>query len=193
MRPTKCLQATLLVALPPGLRRLLQAPAGRWWIPTLSPRSVCRRLDPYPAAPLQECPLYSCRASAFAQLGGARRTDYPRDVTSTRGLVTRLQPFAYVQAPTLARPPGHAYRWTVPEQLGRIHRAMNEESPTSSCGIATCPNRAIDMAGLPPARPRPCRPLHQAPKFLRQDSLPTQQVDTCRIRRWARGRREYSN
>ena len=33
-----------------GLCRLLSAPAGRWPFPTLSPQSVSRRLDPYPAA-----------------------------------------------------------------------------------------------------------------------------------------------
>ena len=77
MRPTKCLQPALLVARPFGPRRLLQAPAGRWWIPTLSPRSVCGRLDPYPAAPPQACPFQAWRASAFAQLAGARRAEHP--------------------------------------------------------------------------------------------------------------------
>ena len=33
-------------------------------------------------------------------------------------------------------------------------------SPTMSCGIATCLNRAIGTAGLSPAGWRPCRPLH---------------------------------
>lgn len=85
MRPTKCLQPTLQSAPPIGLRRLLQAPAGRWWLPTLSPRSVCGRLDPYPAAPPQACPFHAWRASAFAQLGRARRAEHPHDVISTRG------------------------------------------------------------------------------------------------------------
>ena len=74
--------------------------------------------------------------------------------------ISGLQSFSYVQAPTLARPPGHAHRWFAPGQLGRLHRAMNGKLPVPNCGIATCPNRAIDMAGLPPARSRPCRPLH---------------------------------
>src|SRR5262245_7589981 len=35
--------------------------------------------------------------------------------------------------------------------------------PSTNCGIATYPNRAIGMTGLSPARLRPCRPLHQTP------------------------------
>jgi hypothetical protein len=31
--------------------------------------------------------------------------------------------------------------------------------PNTNCGIATCPTRVIDTAGLAPARLRPCRPL----------------------------------
>ena len=48
-------------------------------------------------------------------------------------------------------------------QLGRLHHAKNVWLPSTNCGIATYPNRAIDMAGLSPARLRPCRPLHQTP------------------------------
>jgi hypothetical protein len=35
--------------------------------------------------------------------------------------------------------------------------------PSTNCGIATYPNRAMGMTGLSPARLRPCRPLHQTP------------------------------
>ncbi len=31
--------------------------------------------------------------------------------------------------------------------------------PNTNCGIATCPTRVTDTAGLSPARLRPCRPL----------------------------------
>jgi hypothetical protein len=46
--------------------------------------------------------------------------------------------------------------------------------PNMNCGIATCLNRAIDMAGLSPAGLQPCRPLprsgravfpHPVPRF----------------------------
>jgi hypothetical protein len=40
---------------------------------------------------------------------------------------------------------------------------MNVWLPYTNCGIATYLNRAIGMAGLSPARLRPCRPLPQTP------------------------------
>ncbi len=48
-------------------------------------------------------------------------------------------------------------------QPGRLHHAMNVWLPYTNCGIATYPNRAIDMAGLSPARLRPFRPLPKTP------------------------------
>src|SRR4029434_10586317 len=48
-------------------------------------------------------------------------------------------------------------------QPGRLHHATNVWLPSTNCGIAPYPNRAIAMAGLSPARLRPCRPLHQTP------------------------------
>jgi len=45
-------------------------------------------------------------------------------------------------------------------QPGRLHHAKDVWLPSTNCGIAPYPNRAIDMAGLSPARLRPCRPLH---------------------------------
>ena len=53
MRQTKSLPPSLASALTMGLCRLLPVPAGRWPFPTLSPQSLYRRLDPYPAAPLR--------------------------------------------------------------------------------------------------------------------------------------------
>ena len=74
---------------------------------------------------------------------------------------SRLQSFLYVQAPMLARPPDCTHRWEIllPGRPGRLHHAMDMRLPCMNCGIATCLNRAIDMAGLSPARLRPCRPL----------------------------------
>jgi len=40
---------------------------------------------------------------------------------------------------------------------------MDVRLPFTNCGIATYPNRAIGMAGLSPARLRPCRPLPKTP------------------------------
>ena len=56
-----------------GLCRLLPAPAAGWPFPTLSPRPVHRRLDPYPAA-LHRClPVSSRWTTASPQRVQARR------------------------------------------------------------------------------------------------------------------------
>jgi hypothetical protein len=49
MRRTKSLLPTRFCTSTAGLRRLSSVPAGRWPFPTLSPQSVSRRLDLYPA------------------------------------------------------------------------------------------------------------------------------------------------
>jgi hypothetical protein len=51
MRRTKPLLPTWFFTLTAGLRRLSSVPAGRWPFPTLSPQSVSRRPDLYPAGP----------------------------------------------------------------------------------------------------------------------------------------------
>ena len=53
MRQTKCLCTTQVSPLSPSLCRLLRAPADKWSFPTLSPPSLCRRLDPYPVTLLR--------------------------------------------------------------------------------------------------------------------------------------------
>ena len=50
MRQANILRSAPGVPRTTGLRRLLRAPAACWPFPTLSPQSVYRRLDPYPAA-----------------------------------------------------------------------------------------------------------------------------------------------
>ena len=145
-----------------GLCRLLRAPAGRWSFPTLSPQSLCGCLDPYPAV-LRRCsgPLPSRRTSASPQVQQVRRTRSPTTRLLRGTSISGLQSFLYVQAPTLARPPDRAHRGGSMSsgRLGRLHHAMDERLPCSNCGIATCLNRATDMAGLSPAGLWPCRPL----------------------------------
>ncbi len=53
-------------------------------------------------------------------------------------------------APTAEFPPGRP---------GRLHRAEPGWLPAPGSGIATCPSRAIGMAGLSPAEMQPCRLL----------------------------------
>ena len=94
-----------------GLCRLRQAPAGRWPFPTLSLQSLRRCLDPYPAVssrcirsflPGRQRP--HVRRHTFGTL------KYPCNATSTGLVISGLQSFRYVQAPTLARPPGCTHR-----------------------------------------------------------------------------------
>ena len=49
MRRTECLPSTPALTSTTGLCRLLRAPAGRRSVPALSPQSLHRSLDPYPA------------------------------------------------------------------------------------------------------------------------------------------------
>jgi len=65
----------------------------------------------------------------------------------------------------VVRPPGCTHRGDSKTSglPSRLHHAMNVWLPYTNCGIATYPNRAIGMAGLSPARLRPCRPLPKTP------------------------------
>src|SRR4029453_5165014 len=56
-------------------------------------------------------------------------------------------------------------------QPGRLHHAKNVWLPYTNCGIATYPNRAIDMAGLFPPACGACRPLQQTPVVSRTLAL----------------------
>ena len=107
-KPSSCLGVTLVHKV---LCRLLRAPAGRWPFPALSLQSLRRCLDPYPAASLQ-C---ICSLLPEGQRPHLRRQrfgtpGYPYNATSTGLLFSGLQSFLYVQAPTLARPPGCTHR-----------------------------------------------------------------------------------
>ena len=91
----------------------------------------------------------------------------PCNATSTGHAFSGLQSFRYVQAPMLARPPDCTHRCgsMTSGQPGRLRHAMNMWLPNMSCGIATCLNRAIGMAGLSPAGLQPCRLL---PRSVRE-------------------------
>ena len=91
-----------------NLCRLPSAPAGRWPFPTLSPQSVLRRLDPYPAASPWACSF--CSPTSFEDPSpkghrphrrGSRfgTLDDPGNATSTGRCLSRRQSFANVQAP----------------------------------------------------------------------------------------------
>jgi hypothetical protein len=90
-----------------NLRRLLPSPAGRGTFPTLSLQSLWRRLDPYPAV------SHGCiypflprghRPHVTGNTFGTR--EYPCLATSAGSRISRLQSFAKLQSPPLARPSG---------------------------------------------------------------------------------------
>ena len=78
----------------------LRAPAGSWPFPTLSPQSLRRCLDPYPAASLQcICSLLPEGQRARLKRQRFGTPNYPFNVTSTGNSFSGLQSFHYVQAP----------------------------------------------------------------------------------------------
>src|SRR5512135_7697 len=78
---------------------------------SLSPDSLWRRLDPYPAvSPGCTHPFlpWGRRPHVTGKAFGTR--DDPCNATSTGSPITGLQSFADVQSPPLARPPGRTHR-----------------------------------------------------------------------------------
>ena len=145
-----------------GLGRLPSAPAGRWPFPTLSLQSLRRCLDPYPeVSPWCTCSLLPRRQRPHPDSDGFGTPHCPGNATSTGTHISGLQSFANVQAPTLASPPGCTHRRSprAPGRPGRLHHASPGWLPAPGCGIATCPTRATDTAGLSPAGLQPCRLL----------------------------------
>ncbi len=137
MRQTKTLPPTSVVPNTTGLCRLSPVPAGSWPFPTLSLQSLRRCLDPYPAVSSWcICPLLPrrqrphlrrhrfgtpnnpCNATSTGKLISGLRFDMPFDRLTAMSNVEWLtalsavegQSFRYVQAPTLARPPGCTHR-----------------------------------------------------------------------------------
>ena len=172
-RPSSLLRAHAPHPMPPadlghspytaGLCRLLRAPAGRGCFPTLSLQSLPGCLDPYPAVLLRCSRPFlpeGLRPHVRSETFGA--PDASCTATSAGWVFSGLQSFHYVQAPRLARPPGCSHRCgpVATGRPGRLHHAMVMGLPSMNCGIATCLNRAIGMAGLSPAGLQPCRPLH---------------------------------
>ena len=95
----------------PGLCRLSPVPAGKRPFPTLSPQSLYRCLDPYSVvSPECTCPLLPREHWPHATGNAFGTQNYPCNATSTGSRISELQSFVYLQAPMLARPPGHTHR-----------------------------------------------------------------------------------
>ena len=143
-----------------GLCRLSLIPAGRWPFPTLSPQSLYRCLDPYPAASLR-CTypflLEGLRPHLRQQRFGT--PDNRRYATSTTKLFRGCSHSIMFKLPYLLDSQV-APTTGCPGRPSRLRHAELMRLPAMSCGIATCLNRAIGTAGLSPAGWRPCRLLH---------------------------------
>ena len=142
--------------------RLLPVPAGRWPFPTLSPQSVYRRLDPYPAAPLRCFSRFFPKGFGLASdvTSSARQNITSQcnfnDAALLGAAVIPLCSGSHTCSTPRLHPP---LRIHLAGRPGLLRHAMPIWLPNMSRGIATCLNRAIGTAGLPPAGLRPCRLL----------------------------------
>jgi hypothetical protein len=161
MRQTKTLPSPRFVGL---CERSLQVVASPCWelaLPDVISIVCVKALGPIPRRVLPvHLPVSSRKTSASPYLGEVRHAKPPLHCNFSQGKqLSRLQSFANVQAPSLARPPDCTYRRPRPGQLGLIHHAGPTMLPIAGSDITTCPNRVTGTAGLPPARLWPCRPL----------------------------------
>jgi len=88
------------------LRRNISCHIRRRPFPTLSLQSLRRCLDPYPAVfSWCSCSLLPRRQRPHLRHHKFGTPNYSCNATLTRGTISGLQSFLYVQAPTLDRPP----------------------------------------------------------------------------------------
>jgi len=143
--------------------RSLQVVASPCWtvpFPTLSLPSLRRCLDPYRAVSVGcSYPFLPQRQWPHVTGNTFGTRDYHCEATSIGRVLSGLQSFDNLQAPTLARPPDRSHRSLTTGWPGRLHHASPGWLPRPGCGIATCPKRALDRAGLSPAGWQPCRLL----------------------------------
>ena len=110
-RPFPSAPASRHCPWPGGLCRLSPVPAGRWPFPTLSLQSVRRPLGPIPRrVSWMPVPTPSPRTSASRHGKYVRHAKCYPALQLCRAPFSRLQSFDYLQAPTLARPPGCTHR-----------------------------------------------------------------------------------
>jgi hypothetical protein len=171
MRQTKSLPPPTDSALVSGPLQVAVSPCWEMALPDIvsALQSLRRCLDPYPAVSSWcPCSLLPRRQRPHPDSNEFGPPNYPCDATSTGKLFSRLQSFANVQAPTLASPQGctHRRRAASPGRPGRLHHASPGWLPAPGCGIATCPTRATDTAGLSPAGLQPCRLLLESATCL---------------------------
>jgi hypothetical protein len=103
-----------------------------------------------------------------------RRANHRRTATATAGTFRGCSHSVMFRLPYSLDPQvAPTAEATASGRPGLIHHASLGWLPAPRGGIATCPTRAIDTAGLPPAGLQPCRPL-RSPTFPRSpcDAMP---------------------
>jgi len=115
-----------------GLCRLLSAPAGRWPFPTLSPQSVSRRLDPYPAAFLATLSVWtrSQDTGLAPVLTSSARENLPAMQLQQGGAFRGCSHSLMFRLPYLLGPPIAPAAVPSTGQPGRLRHAMNMWLPT---------------------------------------------------------------
>ena len=186
MRQTMCLPPTSL--LYGGSLQVVASPCWQMALPDVISTVCVQALGPLPRrVPSVLTRFFPKDIGLALEPRGLAHRDDPCNATSTGALISGLQSFANVRAPVLARPSGCTHNCGSPpaERQGRIHHAGLMKLPVMSSGIATSPNRAIETAGLAPARLWPCRPLPRLPqsrilgktRLSRSFALPTGRMD----------------
>ena len=140
-----------LLGVGPSRRYLHNLCVGAW---TLTPRRLFGALTR----------LFPKNIGLTLDLRGSARSDTRQYTTLMAHAFRGCSQFVMFRLPHLLDPP------VVP--TARISsRAAGPFTPRNelgvtpkNCGIATCLNRAIGTAGLPPARLWPCRPLPRSPR-----------------------------
>ena len=161
MRQTKTLPP-FSVSLHDGSSQVAASPCWEMVLPTLFPAILVWVLGPLPRGALQvRLSVPSLETPVFAPRECARRTKPPRTAAATRYL-----DFGAVAIPFPFRPPHSLDLQAAPTAAhlragrpGRLHHASPGWLPAPGCGIASCPTRTIDTAGLPPAGLQLCRLL----------------------------------
>jgi hypothetical protein len=152
MRQTIALPPPLVSPLVGGSSQVVATSAGRWPFPTLSRESVLGCLGPYRGGPLGALARYFPSDIGLPPRVRGRRPAKPRSATSERLRVSRLQPFADVQASTFARHPGRSYRGdtSITGQPWRLSSEQNTRCYLRVHRMCLPSERAIDGRGLTP-------------------------------------------
>jgi len=168
--PSSLIQAHAPDQIPPtdfgstssgGSLQVVASPCWEMALPDVISAILTKVLGPLPRGVPPVHMLVSSRpTTASRKDSDVRHTNRPCNATSTGPTFRGCSQFVMFRLPRLLDPPvaptaGH----DASGRPGRLHHAELGWLPAPSSGIATCPLRATDTAGLPPAGLQPCRLL----------------------------------